>query len=90
MPIAETPLEQDELAEATKWTGEPEVAPLPGELTETPATAGIAKLANRHTTTKSFPEFITKSPASFRKSPRGAAKLLWILGRVLLTFKENQ
>jgi hypothetical protein len=65
MPIAETPLEQPEVALATKWTGEPEVAPLPGELTETPATAGIAKLADRHTTSMSFPKFISKFSSFF-------------------------
>src|SRR5947207_6399929 len=77
MPTAETPFEQaGELALATKWTGEPDVLPLDGELTETPATAGSANIAHRHTTTKSFPEFIAKSPASFRQSLRRAAKLL--------------
>jgi len=66
MPIAATPLEHaGEVALATKWTGEPEVAPVAGELTETPATAGSVNIAHRHTTTKSFPEFISKSPASF-------------------------
>jgi hypothetical protein len=63
--MAETPFEQDDVALATKWTGEPEVAPLEGELTETPATAGSVKIAHKHTATKSFPEFISKSPASF-------------------------
>src|SRR3954467_2389992 len=91
MPTAETPFEQaGELALATKWTSEPDVLPLEGELTETPAIAGSANIAQRHTTSKSFPEFISKSPASFRQSPRGAAKLLWMLGRVLLTINNNQ
>jgi hypothetical protein len=68
MPIEATPFEHaGELALATKWTGEPEVAPLEGEVTETPANAGSAKIAHRHTTTKNFPEFISKSPASFLK-----------------------
>jgi hypothetical protein len=66
MPIDATPFEQlGELAVATKWTGEPDVLPLEGELTDTPATAGSVKMAHRHTATKSFPEFISKSPASF-------------------------
>src|SRR2546429_1834470 len=91
MPTAETPFEQaGELALATKWTGEPDMLPLEGELTDTPATAGSANIAHRHTTTKRFPEFIAKSPASFRQSLRRAAKLLWMLGRVLLTFNKNQ
>jgi len=64
MPIAATPFEHaGELALATKWTGEPDVLPLEGELTETPATAGSANIAHRHTTTESFPQFISKSPA---------------------------
>jgi len=71
--MAATPFEHaGELALATKWTGEPDVLPLEGELTETPATAGSASNAHRHTTIKSFPEFILKSPASFRQSPRGS------------------
>ena len=46
MPTAETPFEQaGELALATKWTGEPDVLPLEGELTDTPATAGSVKSA---------------------------------------------
>jgi hypothetical protein len=92
MPTAETPFEQaGELALATKWTGELDVLPLEGELTDTPAIAGSAELAYRHTATKSFPTFILRSPASsLENSPRGAAKLLRILGRVLLTFKNNQ
>jgi hypothetical protein len=67
MPTAETPFEQDDVALATKWTGELAVVPLEGELTETPANAGSAKIAHRHTTTRNFPEFISKSPASFLK-----------------------
>jgi hypothetical protein len=68
--MAATPFAQDELAFATKWTGEPEVAPLEGELTDTPATAGNAKIAQRHTTTESFPEFISKVSSKFRKNRR--------------------
>jgi hypothetical protein len=61
-----TPLAHEgEVAVATKWTGEPAVVPLDGELTETPANAGTAKIANRHTATESFPKFISKSPAYF-------------------------
>lgn len=67
MPMAETPLEQAELALATKWTGEADVLPLEGELTDTPATAGIAKTAHRYTTIKSFPKFISKFSSSFRQ-----------------------
>jgi hypothetical protein len=51
--MAATPLEHaGELAPATKWTDEPEVLPLIGELTETPAKEGRAKTANRHTNSK--------------------------------------
>jgi hypothetical protein len=69
--MAETPFAQDELAFATKWTGEPDVLPLEGELTDTPATAGSVKIADRHTATKSFPTFILRSPASFLENRRG-------------------
>jgi len=45
--MAATPLEHPgALALATKWTGDADVLPLVGELTETPAKAGAT---NRHT-----------------------------------------
>jgi hypothetical protein len=71
--MAETPFAQDELAFATKWTGEPDVLPLEGELTDTPATAGSVKSADRHTATKSFPTFILKSPASSLEIAAGSS-----------------
>jgi len=49
-----TPREQvAEVAEATKLTGEPSVAPLWGLLTVTPAKAEVAKAATRQTHTQS-------------------------------------
>jgi hypothetical protein len=54
-----TPLEQDEVALATKCTGDWTVAPLPGELTETPAKALGTAMASRHTSIKGL--FFTKS-----------------------------
>jgi hypothetical protein len=46
MPIEATPREQVEvLALATKLTGEPTLAPLPGLLTVTPPQADVAKAA---------------------------------------------
>jgi hypothetical protein len=48
MPIEATPREQVEvLALATKLTGEPTLAPLPGLLTVTPAKADVANAATR-------------------------------------------
>jgi hypothetical protein len=60
MPIAATPFEQaGELAFATKCTGDPEVAPVVGELIQTPADAGSVNVADRHTMAQTFPIFIT-------------------------------
>lgn len=68
MPIAETPLEQLDEALAIKCTGEPDVLPLVGELMETPATAGSANIAHRHTATETFPTFIANLQQFFFKS----------------------
>jgi len=69
--MAATPLEHaGELALATKWTEEPEVLPLVGELTVTPAKAGRA--AKRQTKNKDLPEciYISQLMFFFVKKPR--------------------
>jgi hypothetical protein len=33
----------EDVAEATKWTGEPDVVPVVGEVTETPANEAVAR-----------------------------------------------
>ena len=71
MPTAATPFEHAELPVATKWTGEPEVLPLPGEDTLTPANAGKAKM-HRHTTTWNFTKLIPTSPVFWVKRLRRA------------------
>src|SRR5260370_41197159 len=59
-----TPFEQaGELAPATKWTGEPTVAPLPGLETVTPAKTGNANTTDKHTTAYHVPTHIPTSPA---------------------------
>jgi hypothetical protein len=74
--MAATPFEHDELAVATKWTGEVTVAPFPGLVTLTPANADEAN-ANRHTNRLSFPTVIPKiSSEKFRdRLQQSAAKL---------------
>jgi hypothetical protein len=86
MPIAETPLEQaGEEALATKWTGEPTLAPLLGLFTVTPAMAGSTKV---HRQTSSFPSFIELSPA-LSSGCKLRSEVEGILGRLLLTLNEK-
>jgi hypothetical protein len=66
MPIAETPFEHDDEAEATKCTELPTLELLVGLLTVTPAIAGSTN-ANRHTNVLIFPTFIDNSPADLLK-----------------------
>jgi hypothetical protein len=73
--MAATPLEHPgALALATKWTGDADVLPLVGELTDTPAKAGAA---NRQTKSKHLPEcIITISQLIFFvKKPRTSSSV---------------